>query len=231
MKRLAFVLDARCLRAPAVALLLLCQTNAWAATAPPAGKLPAACRTGCVTPFGAVLGVVDGLPAYSNCSAQCVDPEPVKTNGVYTGIKWQCVEFARRWLLRHDGAVFGDVDVAADIWNKIDHLERVDDKGSIALQNHPNGSARPPSAGDLLIYARAYLGTGHVAVVTAVNLPAHEIEVAEQNYLNNKYPGGYARRITLIERNHRYWVLDPYVLGWKHPATATRTSTKAVSPR
>lgn len=231
MKAFPYTLDARYLRAAAVALLLLCQVTAWAATTPPAGKLPAACRAGCVTPFGAVLGVVDGVPAYSNCSAKCVNPEPAKKNGVYTGIKWQCVEFARRWLLKHDGAVFGDVDIAADIWNKIDHLERVDHKGTIALQKHPNGSAQPPSVGDLLLYARAYLGTGHVAVVTAVSLPAHEIEVAEENYRNRKYPGDYARKVTLIERDHRYWVLDPYVLGWKHPATRTRASAKAAGTR
>jgi hypothetical protein len=229
MKSLRFSLGARLLRATAVALLLLCQLTASAATATHTATLPAACRTQCVTPFGTVLGVVDGVPAYSNCSAQCVNPDPAKTDGVYTGIKWQCVEYARRWLLRHDGAVFADVDVAADIWNKIDHLERVDHTGNIPLRNYPNGSGRAPAVGDLLIYARAYLGTGHAAVVTAVDLPAQKIEVAEENYLNEKYPGDYARKIPLIERDHRYWVLDPYVLGWKHPVTHTRTSPKAVS--
>ncbi len=226
MRHSPFALYARCLRAPAVLLLLLCQLTAWAAMPSAAGELPAACRAQCVTPFGTVLGVVDGVPAYSNCSAQCVNPQPAKTNGVYTGIKWQCVEYARRWLLKHDGAVFADVDVAADIWTKIDHLERVDHKGSIPLRNYPNGSAQAPAVGDLLIYARAYLGTGHAAVITAVNLPAHEIEVAEENYLNEKYPGDYARRITLLERDQRYWVLDPYVLGWKRPTTHTGTDRK-----
>jgi MOSC domain-containing protein YiiM len=50
--------------------------------------------------------------------------------------------------------------------------------------------------------------------------------VAEDNYLNRKYPGGYARKITVIERDHRYWVLDPYVLGWKHPITHTGINPK-----
>lgn len=194
------------------------QGPAFAANAAPTGDLPQACRTHCVTPFGTVLGEADGVPAYSNCSAKCVDRKPAKTNGVYTGIKWQCVEYARRWLLKRDDAVFASVDVAADIWNKIHHLERVGHKGIIPLKNYPNGSARPPSVGDLLIYARAYLGTGHVAVITGVNLTSHAITVAEQNYLNKKYSGNYARKIVLIEKNHRYWVLDPYVLGWKHPA-------------
>ncbi len=216
MQNLPFARGARFLRMLTVALCLACCGLAWAGTATANGGLPAACRTRCISPFGTVLGVAGGVPAHSNCSAQCVDLKPVKVNGVYTGIKWQCVEYARRWLLRHEGAVFADVDVAADIWNKIDHLERVDHKGVIPLQNYPNGSSHPPSAGDLLIYARAYLGTGHVAVVTDVNLPAHAIKVAEQNYFNRKYPGDYARKIALIEKNHRYWVLDSYVLGWKH---------------
>lgn len=181
-----------------------------------AGKLPQACRSDCVTPYGALLGVAGGVRAYSNCSARCVDRMPHKVNGVYTGIKWQCVEFARRWLLKHDGAVYGDVDVAADIW-KIDHLNRVGSKGRIALATYPNGSRRAPSVGDLLIYARAYLGTGHVAVITGVDLHGDTLEVAEENYLNRKWPGRYARKIDLLKKGGRYWVLDPYVLGWKHP--------------
>jgi len=216
MQRLPFTRSARALRILAVALFLAGCGPAAAGTTATDTKLPAACRSHCVSPFGTVLGVAGGVPAYSNCSAKCVDLKPVKANGVYTGIKWQCVEYARRWLLKHKGAVFADVDVAADIWNKIHHLQRVDHKGIIPLQNDPNGSPHPPSAGDLLIYAKAYKGTGHVAVITDVDLHSHVIKVAEENYLNRKYPGDYARKIDLIERHQRYWVLDPYVLGWKH---------------
>lgn len=207
---------ARLLHVLAIALLLLGNGQAFAAPITLGGNLPEACRTQCITPYGSVLGVAGGVPVYSNCSAKCVDRQPMKVHGVFTGIKWQCVEYARRWLLRHKGAVFASVNVAADIWTKIHYLQRVNHKGRIALQNYPNGSRRPPSVGDLLIYARAYLGTGHVAVVTHVNLASHVVDVAEQNYLNMKYAGHYARRITVIERNHRYWVLDPYLLGWKH---------------
>ena len=216
MKNIRFAGGARFLRVLVAVLFLVCEGPSWAERTVPDGNLPEACRTHCVSPFGTVLGVVDGVRAYSNCNAKCVNRKPANVNGIYTGIQWQCVEYARRWLLKHKSAVYGDVDVAADIWNKIDHLERVGHKGVIPLQNDPNGSPHPPSVGDLLIYAKAYLGTGHVAVITDVNLSSHTIKVAEENYLNTKYPGNYARKIDLLEKNHRYWVLDPYVLGWKH---------------
>jgi hypothetical protein len=183
----------------------------------PGEVMPEACRTGCESPYGTLLGTAPGgVPAYSNCRADCVVFVPNTEQGVYTGIRWQCVEFARRWLLQHRGAVYGDVDVAADIWDRIDHLERVADRQALPLSAYPNGSRQLPAVGDLLVYARAYLGTGHVAVVTAVDLSAHRIRVAEENYFNRKWPGDYAREIELLVRDGRYWLLDAYLLGWKH---------------
>ena len=80
-------------------------------------KIPFQCITNCETNYGVVLGQSPaGVPAYSNCNAECVIFEPNHLNDIYTGIKWQCVEYARRWLLQERGVVFGDVDIAADIW-------------------------------------------------------------------------------------------------------------------
>lgn len=212
---------ARYLMIPLVTGLLLAslQGVALAADDGPGTDLPAACLSGCSSAWGTVLGTAPGdVPAYSNCNADCVVFEPHRVNGVYTGIKWQCVEFARRWLLQHRGAVYGDVDVAADIWDSIDQLERVGDGRAIPLTAYPNGARQAPMAGDLLIYASAYLGTGHVAVVTEVDLAARKLRVAEENYRNEAWPGDYAREIDLVVQDGRYWLLDAYLLGWKHAA-------------
>ena len=65
-----------------------------------AESMPEQCNTDCETQYGLELGKSPaGIPAYSNCSADCVIFEPNHHQGVYTGIKWQCVEYARRWLL------------------------------------------------------------------------------------------------------------------------------------
>jgi hypothetical protein len=179
-------------------------------------QLPAPCETDCVTPYGQVLGVAPGnVPAYSNCNAKCVVFAPHKENGTYTGIQWQCVEFARRWLLANHGVVYGDVDTAADIWKKIQFVTRLADGKTFPLRADLNGSTEPPQVGDLLIYVKEYLNTGHVAVVTEVDRKAGMIKVAEQNFLNQQWPADYARQITLLHKDGKYWLLDAYLLGWK----------------
>ena len=168
-----------------------------------------------MSPYGEVLGMTpEGTKAYSNCKADCVVFDPNQEKGTYSGIKWQCVEFARRWLIRNRGLTFGDVDIAADIWN-IDTYTRLADGGELRVSNQVNGATLLPQKGDLLIYAKEYLGTGHAAVVVEVDKASGVLKVGEQNYENKKWPANYARTIPFIERNGHYWLLDAYLLGWK----------------
>lgn len=177
--------------------------------------LPDNCATQCKTPYGEVLGVGPGnVPAYSNCSAGCVVFSPNKSEGTYTGIKWQCVEFARRWLLVNQGVVYGDVDIAADIWG-LTSVTRIKDKAELKLSSYPNGSEKPPEVGDLLIYTKEYLKTGHVAVIAKVDTKSHQVQVVEQNFTNIKWTGSYARAIPYVVHDNKFWLLDSYLLGWK----------------
>ena len=175
------------------------------------------CQANCISPYGMALGNSrEGVEAYSNCRPECKSYEPNKWKGTFTGVKWQCVEYARRWLLINKGAIYGDVEVAADIWDKIDHLTHVATQKKLPLENHVNGSNKQPQAGDLLIYARAFYDTGHVAVVTNVDYEKGVVEVAEQNYKNEPWAGDYSRSIDLVKKGDNYWLLDGYLLGWKH---------------
>jgi len=178
--------------------------------------LPAACQTNCTAPFGDVLGIGAGdVPAYSNCNADCVFFSPNKKQGTYTGIKWQCVEYARRWLFRNKGVVYGDVDIAADIW-AINYVTRVKDDKKIDMITYPNGNEKAPQIGDLIVYAKAYLKTGHIAVISGIDNKTQQLKVIEQNYNNTKWPADdYARKIPFIKQDNKYWVLDAYILGWK----------------
>lgn len=178
--------------------------------------LPESCETHCVTPYGQVLGTASGnVTAYSNCNAQCVIFEPNREAGTYTGIKWQCVEFARRWLLQKQGVIYGDVDTAADIW-KLTTITNVADNKPLPFHSYPNGAMISPQVGDLLIYAKEFLGTGHVAVIIGLDKTAGLIKVAEQNFSNDKWSADYARAIDFLEKEGKYWLLDGYLLGWKH---------------
>jgi hypothetical protein len=181
-------------------------------------ELPPACQIECSSPYGTPLGKSPrGIEAYSNCRSDCVVFEPNQRNGTYTGIKWQCVEYARRWLLINTGTVLGDVDIAADLWGTIDHLTDARTKRQIPLETHLNGSAVPPAVGDLLIYAKEFKGTGHVAVVTRMDIKGGTVEVSEQNFHNELWTHDYARKIELLKKRGKYWLLDGYLLGWKHP--------------
>lgn len=176
-----------------------------------------ACYKNCVNQYGNVLGKTkSGVTAYSNCNNDCVIFEPGNYLGTYTGLKWQCVEFARRWLLINHGVVYGDVDYAIDIWNEINHYTHIKSKTDIKVESFVNGSSSQPAKGDLLIYAKALLGTGHVAVITHVDKEKQKLYIGEQNYKNKKWDANFSRVVDYVHINGRYWVHDEYLVGWKH---------------
>lgn len=157
----------------------------------------------------------EGVAAYSNDSSNPQALETCRVDNIVTGLPWQCVEFARRWLLQTRDLIFADVALAADMWHDIDYLSPVSDENIVPLDSHPNGAQSKPVNGDLLIYSEAFLGTGHVAVVVGCDSEAGVIRVAEQNYSNRPWPGDYAREIPLLEMNGKWWLLDSYLSGWK----------------
>lgn len=92
------------------------------------------------------------------------------------------------------------------MWNEIEHLPEVASNRIMPLESRLNGSEQPPQIGDLLIYAGACHGTGHVAVVTDADYKAGDIEVGERNYSNEPWPGDFSRKIELIRKGERYWL-------------------------
>ena len=180
-----------------------------------AETLPERCTRECVEIFGEELGKsFTGIPAYSNCQNACVNPTPNYVIDVYTGIKWQCVEYARRWLLVNQGVVYGDVDIAADIWG-LDYVQTPHEGSKFVFQGFVNGSLEVPQRGDLLIYSDEFFGTGHVAVVLQVDIERKRVLVGEQNFDNSKWAQQYARAIPYVTHNNGVWLLDSYLIGWK----------------
>ncbi|RNF23396.1 D-alanyl-glycyl endopeptidase-like protein [Trypanosoma conorhini] len=163
----------------------------------------------CVTPFGSIIGVTNGVFAYSNCNEDYSSKENSTLLGkdkLFTGLGWQCVEFARRyWMLRGTPvpASFEKVAGAADIWS-LTSVQLLDGSTKPLLKYANNVSARDggsaPRVGDLLIYPRQEGGFpfGHVAVVVAVK--SESLLVAEQNWDNKVWPAphhNYSREIPM----------------------------------
>lgn len=192
-----------------------CASQSPAPAPAPEPVFPAACRESCVSPWGQKLGAAGGIPAFSNCQAACVYEKPSEVKGTYAGIQWQCVEYARRWLITTRGLTFPSIDFAADLWDKVDHYVDFAWSKKVPVRNIENGSGGAPAVGDLLVYAREFKNTGHLAVVTQVDAKKRVLRVAEENFLNAPWPGDYSREIPFVEQAGKVWVLDAYLLGWK----------------
>ena len=180
-----------------------------------ADSIPVACSSDCKSEYGSVLGKSPaGVEAYSNCNSNCVIFEPNHYEQIYTGIKWQCVEYARRWLLREYAVVYGDVDIAADIW-ALQQVSNPKSEQTYKFKSFVNGAKNVPQRGDLLIYSKEFLGTGHVAVVTEIDIEQQVLKIAEQNYANTHWQDDFAREIKYVKHDEGYWLLDAYLIGWK----------------
>jgi len=116
-------------------------------------------------------------------------PESMYWNGIYTGIRYQCVELARRFYLIKYGLLFEEVQGAKEIAN-IQTIYHIEHKRYVYWPTYMNAGL--PVIGSLLIWdaTEEFPKTGHIAVVTRVT--QKYVEVIEQNY------GTGRRRIPIV---------------------------------
>ncbi|CAF0870316.1 unnamed protein product [Rotaria sordida] len=168
-----------------------------------------------VVPFNQIQGITStNVCAYSNGGDHFFSVERNYYHGIFLGFKWECIEFARRWLLMSKSCIFPNILHAADIWNQLRTIERVTDGKQISLTLHFNGSYEKPKRDSLLIYPRSSaLPFGHIAIICDVI--SDYIRVAEQNYEYYNWSDNYSRQIPLILKNNRYYIDDEHeVFGW-----------------
>ncbi len=132
-----------------------------------------------VKKFGTIIGTFNGVSAYSNQKGQTNCSDANYFNGAYTGIKWQCVEYARRYLQSIRGITFDDVEDATQIPSaKFTTLDGIGIKKTNDL-----------AVGGLIVWPKYYKNNapdGHVAVISAVQ--SNGIYVVEQNYDDETFP-------------------------------------------
>ena len=138
------------------------------------------------------------------------------SQNIYTGIKWQCVEFSRRFLILNYGITYESVDYAYDIFS-LKYGINVFDNSHVQIQTFRNGNINRPQLGDLLIWNKTDdVITGHVAVVLDVS--DTYVHLAEQNYDDYVWPEGqkYARSLAcVVDNNNNFFIInDPSFLGW-----------------
>ena len=121
-----------------------------------------------------------------------------------TGIKFQCVEFARRWLLIHYDMIFDNVDDAINIWN-LNTITRITDNKRFSFVSILHDGHALPKVGSLLIYrSTPVLQTGHVAVVTRIENGLLHFAERNRNHFN--------KTVRILPNG---MLDDPEIIGWK----------------
>ena len=188
--------------------------------------IPDECKTNCDVEFGKMIGKIGNVPSYSNCNNNCtnfIDGGVIFLNNetyfgkdIFTGIRWQCVEYARRWLVVNKNSTFANIDSAFQIYT----LDSVQDLIQEGVQKPfisiDNGDNRAPEVNDLIIYPfiEKEAPHGHVAVIADLNLDKGYVDIAEQNYENFWVNENYSRRVVLLkcEQGNTYSNLVNYTL-------------------
>ena len=189
----------------------------------------------------------DELDAVGRNIARAEQPPGDKgTTMVYTGMQWQCVEYARRFLLIKYGLVFDDVGGASDIWKFTSVHPFGDYDRRIHLARHVNYDADDvPKPGSMVVWpVQVGMPYGHVAVVVGLgNIDFNaalldemrsqllvagltlirEVRIAEQNFHSVPWKeGNYARDLILVQDQAGYYGLVDPTPGTRPSAFARR---------
>ncbi|GET93525.1 trypanothione synthetase-like protein [Leishmania tarentolae] len=199
-----------------------------------------------VLPYGEHQGSFRGVVACSNRDDGYFSGENnyVDTT-IYTGFRYQCVEYARRFLLLTTGCVFANCDRASEIY-AMDHITHVETGVQYTLHHHHNdGTAtQKPTPGDIIIYPYhpELAPWGHVGVISFVE--DNRVGIAEQNHYfglftspSESYLNGercVARYATLtLDEAAKTWRIEepgpmPSAVGWmSYPDAPTREQIHA----
>lgn len=179
-----------------------------------------------IIPFGQIIGNdLYGIKAYS-CYTE--NPNLIRNSrniifkNIITGIKWECVEYIRRWLIIRYSIKFQEIDTAFNIFDspyiRFTNLITGENISYTKYYNNSIGNLLP-IIGSIIIWDKfGEHPYGHCAIVLKID--NNFIYIGEQNWHNTKWECNYSRKIpyklsmlnsvSLIDRN-KY---NTSILGW-----------------
>lgn len=159
--------------------------------------------------IGTITDSLNGVAVFYNGSVGNVSGRNLAPDGYNLGLKYQCVEFVKRYYYEYyHHKMPNSYGNAKDFFDaNIPHGKINPERGLV--QYHNNGQSQP-KVGDLLIWDASFWNKfGHVAIVSRVY--RNGVEVVQQN------PGTFSKnRVTLkiqpTTTGFRY--SDNKILGW-----------------
>jgi CHAP domain len=161
--------------------------------------------------IGTPMDSLDGIPVYYNGGVNQTHGRNTSPTGYNVGLRYQCVEFVKRYYLERYGHEMPDAyGHALDFFDP-----SVADGGTNVkrgLIQYRNGGRSRPQKGDLLVWKSSFWNPyGHVAIVSQLLTKRAEVEYIQQN----PGPWGDARvSVGLIQSGQAYTLEDERILGW-----------------
>lgn len=157
---------------------------------------------------GDIIDSYNNIPIYYNGkSLTNVSGRNLAKNGYNLGLKYQCVEFVKRYYYEHYNHYMPySYGHAKDFFDN--SLTDKDFNVERGLLQFRNVRYEKPKEGDILIYG-PYRGNpfGHIGIITEVG--ENYIEIIQQNVgLKTR------QKLKLVEFQGIYTVADYFILGW-----------------
>ena len=159
---------------------------------------------------GSIIDSHNGVSVYYNGKFKNVSGRNVTTDGYNLGLKWQCVEFAKRYYYEKYGLKMPDsYGHAKDFFIK--ELPDVAMNKKRGMWQYRNTRYVAPKVDDLIIYGPTKSNPfGHMGIITSIK--DGEIDMIQQNMGKKS-----RQKLVLAEFQGIYTVADFNVLGWLRP--------------
>lgn len=158
---------------------------------------------------GKVIDSFNDVAIYYNGKVSNVSGRNVTSDGYNLGLKYQCVEFVKRYYYEYyNHKMPNSYGNAKDFYNnRLSDGEYNKDRD---LTQYSNPSQYKPRSGDLIIFGPTQWNSfGHVAIISKVE--SNRIQIAQQNPGSNN-PSRQWFQLSNIQ--DKYSIDDNYVLGW-----------------
>lgn len=150
-----------------------------------------------------------GVAVYYNGPVHRVEGRNLDKSGYNIGLKYQCVEFVKRFYLEAlHHKMPNSYGHAKDFFDR--SVKDGNKNNQRNLRQYTNPSTTKPQLNDLLIFDATLTNKyGHVAIITEVT--ENSIEIIQQN----TGPFGNSReRIPLEKRKNQWYLQHQRLLGW-----------------
>ncbi|MFC5046169.1 CHAP domain-containing protein [Aquimarina hainanensis] len=158
---------------------------------------------------GQVIDSLHNVKVYYNGGVSHTDGRNLSPDGYNLGIKYQCVEFVKRYYYEHLDHKMPDT-----YGNAKDFFDEALENGTLNKQRnlwqYHNGAIIKPKANDIIVFSSSFWNPyGHVAIIAEVTKDS--VTIIQQN----PGPFGESReQLVLKYEEKKYYIDNDRVLGW-----------------